>query len=143
MPEHGGGGGGGGGALYGWHGGCVSLGAVQAKAASAIDDLCELGYQALLGRNKPTRITSLGNFFFFTFFFLFCKNIWSVKILQNYTSDAVGTAAGTTAVGHGGRGPIPFQKFVIFCLNSDGGKLYMNIVAFDQIYNFVVQSFFI
>jgi hypothetical protein len=26
-------------------------------------------------------------------------------------------------------------------MNSDGGKLYMKIVAFDEIYNFVVQSF--
>jgi hypothetical protein len=44
-------------------------------------------------------------------------------------------------MGHGGRGPVSFQKFVIFCLNLDGGKLYMKIVAFDEIYNFVVQSF--
>jgi hypothetical protein len=27
-------------------------------------------------------------------------------------------------------------------MNSDEGKLYMKIVAFDDIYNFVVQSFF-
>jgi hypothetical protein len=26
-------------------------------------------------------------------------------------------------------------------MNSDGGKLYMKIVAFDELYNFVVQSF--
>jgi hypothetical protein len=26
-------------------------------------------------------------------------------------------------------------------MNSDGGKLYMKIVAFNEIYNFVVQSF--
>jgi hypothetical protein len=26
-------------------------------------------------------------------------------------------------------------------MNSDGGKLYMKIVAFDEIYNFVVQIF--
>jgi hypothetical protein len=26
-------------------------------------------------------------------------------------------------------------------MNSDGGKLYIKIVAFDEIYNFVVQSF--
>jgi hypothetical protein len=26
-------------------------------------------------------------------------------------------------------------------MNSDGGKLYMQIIAFDEIYNFVVQSF--
>jgi hypothetical protein len=30
----------------------------------------------------------------------------------------------------------------LFYLNSDGGKLYMKIAAFDEIYNFVVQSFF-
>jgi hypothetical protein len=41
---------------------------------------------------------------------------------------------GAAAVGHGGRGPVCFQKFV------NGGKLYMQIVAFDEIYNFVVQS---
>jgi hypothetical protein len=28
-----------------------------------------------------------------------------------------------------------------FFMNSDGGKLYMKIVAFNEIYNFVVQSF--
>jgi hypothetical protein len=28
-------------------------------------------------------------------------------------------------------------------MNSDEGKFYMKIVAFDEIYNFVVQSFFI
>jgi hypothetical protein len=26
-------------------------------------------------------------------------------------------------------------------MNSNGGKLYMKIVSFDKIYNFVVQSF--
>jgi hypothetical protein len=26
-------------------------------------------------------------------------------------------------------------------MNSNGGKLYMKIVVFDEIYNFVVQSF--
>jgi hypothetical protein len=26
-------------------------------------------------------------------------------------------------------------------MNSEGGKLYMKIVAFDKIYNFVVQIF--
>jgi hypothetical protein len=48
------------------------------------------------------------------------------------------TVAPPTAVGHGGRGPDTFQKFVIFCLNSNEGKIYMKIVAFDEIYNFVV-----
>jgi hypothetical protein len=34
------------------------------------------------------------------------------------------------------------QKIIsFFCMNSDGGKRYMKIVAFDEIYNFVVQSF--
>jgi hypothetical protein len=28
-------------------------------------------------------------------------------------------------------------------MNSDGDKLYMKIVAFDKIYNFVVQTFFV
>jgi hypothetical protein len=31
--------------------------------------------------------------------------------------------------------------FPFFCFNSDGCKLYMKIVAFDEIYNFVVQNF--
>jgi hypothetical protein len=52
-----------------------------------------------------------------------------------------GTVAPVTAVGHDGRCPVCFKKFVMFCLNSDGVKLYMKIVAFDDIYNFVVQSF--
>jgi hypothetical protein len=51
------------------------------------------------------------------------------------------TVATASAVSHGDRGPVCFQKFVIFCLNSDEGKLYIKIVAFDEIYNFVVQSF--
>jgi hypothetical protein len=51
------------------------------------------------------------------------------------------TVATATPVAHGGRTPIYFQKFVIFCLNSNGGKLYMKIVAFVEIYNFIVQSF--
>jgi hypothetical protein len=55
--------------------------------------------------------------------------------------EAHGTVAPPATVGHGGRSPISFQKFVFFCLNSDGGKLYMKIVAFDEIDNFVVQSF--
>jgi hypothetical protein len=52
-----------------------------------------------------------------------------------------GTIATATVVGHGSRAPVCFQKFVIFCLNPDGGKLYMKIVAFDEIYNFVVHNF--
>jgi hypothetical protein len=26
-------------------------------------------------------------------------------------------------------------------MNADGGKLYMKIAAFDEIYNFIVQTF--
>jgi hypothetical protein len=55
---------------------------------------------------------------------------------------ARGNVAPATAVGHGSRGLVCFQIFLIFLFNSDGGKLYMKIVAFDEIYNFVVQSFF-
>jgi hypothetical protein len=68
---------------------------------------------------------------FFTFCFLFLKNIWSENLLQNYTSGVVGdggrdlppcpTAVGgarylrlPTAVGHSGRGSVSFQKFEIF-----------------------------
>jgi hypothetical protein len=78
------------------------------------------------------RITILRIFSFFIFFLpQFCKNIRAGKILQNYTSNAVS---------HGGKGPVCFQIFYHFNLNSDGGKLYMKIVAFDEI-KFVVQSF--
>jgi hypothetical protein len=83
-----------------------------------------------------------GNFFFFTFFFTFLQNIWSAKeIAKLYIWRRGGRRQRPTAVGHGGRGPVSFQKFVIYCLNSDGDKFYMKIVAFDKIYNFVVQSF--
>jgi hypothetical protein len=78
--------------------------------------------------------------------------------LQNYTSGAVGdgvrdltlcpTAVGgarylapPAAVSHNGRGPISFQIFLFFCLNSDGVKFYMKIILSDGIYYFVVQSF--
>jgi hypothetical protein len=45
------------------------------------------------------------------------------KILQNYTSVTVGEAG------------------TVLRLNSDGDILYMKIVAFDEINNFVVQNF--
>jgi hypothetical protein len=89
-------------------------------------------------------------FLFYIFLSSFFKNTWSAKNLQNYTSSAVGdcgrdlprgTVAPSTIVGHGGRGPVCFQKIVIFCLYTDGGKIYMKIVDFDEIYNFVVQCF--
>jgi hypothetical protein len=35
------------------------------------------------------------------------------------------------------------QNTVTFCMNSDEDKIYMIIVAFDEIYNFVVQAFLI
>jgi hypothetical protein len=57
-----------------------------------------------------------------------------------YTRDTVTTA---NVVGHGGTGPVYFQKFVIFRSNSDEDKLYMKIVVFNNICNFVVQLFFI
>jgi hypothetical protein len=47
------------------------------------------------------------------------------KKLQNYTSGGVGG---------GGRDLPP-------CPTALGGARYMKIVAFDEIYNFVVQSF--
>jgi hypothetical protein len=54
------------------------------------------------------------------------------KKLQNYISSAVGdgTVAPATAVGHVRKGSSLFSKFVIFCLNSDGGKLYMKMTRF-------------
>jgi hypothetical protein len=44
------------------------------------------------GKKSCGRYIGFREFFlFFTFFFpLFCKNIWSAKKLQNYTSGAVG-----------------------------------------------------
>jgi hypothetical protein len=45
---------------------------------------------------------------------------------------AMATAVGVQSV---------FKDFYFFCLNSDGGKFYMKIVAFDEFYNFVVQGF--
>jgi hypothetical protein len=56
-------------------------------------------------------------------------------------SKARDTVAPPTIVSHDGRGPVSFQKFGIVLLESDGGKLYMKIIAFDEIYNFVVQNF--
>jgi hypothetical protein len=56
-------------------------------------------------------------------------------------TNARGTVAPATAVGHDSRSPVCFKKNVIFLFNSDGDKLYMKIVAFVEIYNFVVQFF--
>jgi hypothetical protein len=39
-------------------------------------------------------------------------------------------------------GPIHLKKFNFF-MNSDGDKLYLKIVYFVEIYNFIVQTFFI
>jgi hypothetical protein len=57
----------------------------------------------------------------------------------------VGTVAlaATTALSNGGRGPFVFKKSQLFCMNSDEDKLYMKIIVFDEIYNFVDQTFFI
>jgi hypothetical protein len=66
---------------------------------------------------------------------------WLISQTNRAVTYPRGTVAPVTAVGHNGKGPVCFQKFVIFCLNSDGGKLYMKIVAFDEIYDFVVQNF--
>jgi hypothetical protein len=121
-------------------------------------------------KHVPVRGSEAGTFpvspfpeFFLHFFqLIFAKTNGPSKKLQKYKSTAVGhgdsgptfvphgvsystvrgcTVATATAVAQGGSGPICFQNFVIFCLNSDGDKLYMKIVAFDEIYNFVVQSF--
>jgi hypothetical protein len=35
-----------------------------------------------------------------------------------------------------------FSEIVTFCMDSDGDKLYLKLVAFDEIGNFVVQTFF-
>jgi hypothetical protein len=91
----------------------------------------------------------------FIFIYIFPLNFAKIygqqNFLQNYTSSVVedggrdllpcphsvtyprGTVAPATAVGHDGRGPVCFKKIVFFCLNSDGAKLYMKVVAFDEI----------
>jgi hypothetical protein len=38
---------------------------------------------------------------------------------------------------------VNFQKIVTFFMNLDEDKLYTKLRAFDEIYNFVVQTFFI
>jgi hypothetical protein len=63
-------------------------------------------------------------FLFYNFPSFFAKLYGPEKILQNYISNAVGdggrdlpscsTVAFATAVGHGGRGPVCFQNFLIF-----------------------------
>jgi hypothetical protein len=46
---------------------------------------------------------------------------------------ARGTVTPSTAVGHDGRGSVCFQFFLFLLFDSDGGKLYLKIVAFDEI----------
>jgi hypothetical protein len=68
-------------------------------------------------------LVSLG---IFSHLFLFFAKIYGLQeICKTIHLPPWGTAA--TAVGHGGRGPVCFQKFVVFCLNSDGCKLYMKL----------------
>jgi hypothetical protein len=52
---------------------------------------------------------------------------------------------GPNAITYGGwrRYNIPIAVWYDVCMNSDGDKVYMKIVAFAEIYNFVVQTFFI
>jgi hypothetical protein len=53
----------------------------------------------------------------------------------------VSTVASVTAVAHDGKVNL-FSEIVTFCMDSDGDKLYLKLVAFDEIGNFVVQTFF-
>jgi hypothetical protein len=55
---------------------------------------------------------------------------------------ACGTVVPATAVGHGGRGLVCFQNFLIFYLNTNGGKLYMKIVNFRRDLQFCGSKFF-
>jgi hypothetical protein len=83
-------------------------------------------------------------FFFFYILPLILQKYMVRKKFAKLYIDVRGTRGNVepaTAVGHDGRGLICFQKILIFCLNSDGGKLYMKIVVFDENYNFVVQIF--
>jgi hypothetical protein len=40
-------------------------------------------------------------------------------------------------------GLVHFQKITLFLYELDGDKLYTELVAFKEIYNFVVQTFLI
>jgi hypothetical protein len=91
---------------------------------------------------------------FLHFFLNFAKIYGPQKICKTIHLASWGTAAGTycraprryvparyCSTCYRCVGPVCFQNFVIFWLNSNGGKLYMKTVAFDDIYNFVVQIF--
>jgi hypothetical protein len=65
---------------------------------------------------------------FFTFFISFFQ-----KYMVRFFFSKLyirGTVALAIVVGHDGRGPV-----------CDEGKLYMKIITFNEIYNFLVQSF--
>jgi hypothetical protein len=81
--------------------------------------------------------------FFLHFSFLFLKK--PQKIAKLYIWRRGGRWQGPTTVPHGGRRRREslFKNLQFICLNSDGDKLYIKIVAFDDTYNFIVQSFFI
>jgi hypothetical protein len=51
--------------------------------------------------------------------------------------------APATVVTHGILVSLFSKNSQLFCMNYDGDKLYMKFVAFDDIYNFLVQTFFI
>jgi hypothetical protein len=71
------------------------------------------------------------------------KRICKRHYAPNATPTAVGGARYRSTSCHRAAavGVQSLFKNLFFCLNSDGCKIYMKIVAFDEIYNSVVQSF--
>jgi hypothetical protein len=101
---------------------------------------------------------------FFIFIFIFSRFFKKICVissnLQNYgmavggatvfqtsyhtpfvTVPGAGTVASATAVWR--LKLVRFQIIITFFMNSDGGKLCMKILTFDEIYNFVVRTIFI
>jgi hypothetical protein len=98
--------------------------------------------------------------FLYLFFQDFSKKKCVISNLQNYgtavggatvfqtsyhtafvTVPGAGTVASATVVWR--LKLVRFQIIITFFMNSDGGKLFMKIVAFHEICNFVVQTIFI
>jgi hypothetical protein len=86
---------------------------------------------------------------FFFLFYIFFTSVLQIYMVRNFFAKLYiwhrgGRRKGPTAVPHGVRRRTVqslFKNLYFFCLKSDGDKLYMKIVDFDEIYNFVVQSF--
>jgi hypothetical protein len=128
-----------------WNGGDITLAVdsrTHRRGAVLVTAPVTMIFLAELTRNRPQAgRTNWSHGFFFTFFFPFSKKYIGPIFFQNYTSSVVGTAVETYRRGGRRRRSVCFKKNNFFCLNSDEGKLYMKIVAFDEIFNFVFQSY--